>query len=62
MRFLFLLIVIANGALFLYGQGFFGTPPAEQGRDPRPLTQRNQAAVTLGTPIVPADQTQEPIR
>lgn len=53
MRFLLLLILIANGTLFLYGQGFFGTPPAEQGRNPHPLSQRNQAAVTLGTPIAP---------
>lgn len=58
MRFLLLLILLANGALFIYGQGFFGTPPAEQGRDPRPLSQRNQAAITLGTPLTsaPAEQ------
>lgn len=53
MRFLLLLILLANGALFIYGQGFFGTPPAEQGRDPRPLSQRNQTAITLGTPLTP---------
>lgn len=53
MRFLLLLILLANAALFIYGQGFFGTPPAEQGRDPRPLSQRNQAAITLGTPLTP---------
>jgi hypothetical protein len=51
MRFLLLLILLANAALFIYGQGFFGTPPAEQGRDPRPLSQRNQMAITLGTPL-----------
>lgn len=58
MRFLLLLILLANGALFIYGQGFFGTPPAEQGRDPRPLSQRNQAAITLGAPLssAPAEQ------
>lgn len=54
MRLLLLLILLANGALFIYGQGFFGTPPAEQGRDPRPLSQRNQAAITLGAPLTPA--------
>ena len=60
MRFLLLLTVIINGVLFLYGQGFFGTPPAEQGRDPHPLTQRNQAAVTLGAPIAVPDQPLNP--
>lgn len=59
MRFLLLLILIANGVLFIYGQGFFGTPPAEQGRDPRPLSQRNQAAITLGTPLTPSPAEQK---
>ncbi|MBV6272629.1 hypothetical protein KVP09_06825 [Alcaligenaceae bacterium CGII-47] len=54
MRLLLLLIVFANGVLFIYGQGFFGTPPAEQGRDPRPLSQRNQTAITLSAPLVAA--------
>ncbi len=54
MRFLLTLAVIANLALLAYGQGFFGPPPAEQGRTPRPLSQRNQQMLTLGAPIPPA--------
>ncbi|MFC4298736.1 MAG: hypothetical protein WBF84_15875 [Castellaniella sp.] len=54
MRFLLILAVIANLALLAYGQGFFGPPPAEQGRTPRPLSQRNQQMLTLGAPIPPA--------
>ena len=53
MRFLLTLAVIANLALLAYGQGFFGPPPAEQGRTPRPLSQRNQQALVLGAPIPP---------
>ncbi len=58
MRFLLTLAVIANLALLAYGQGFFGPPPAEQGRTPRPLSQRNQQALILGVPI-PPDITQQ---
>ncbi|MGB3276951.1 MAG: hypothetical protein WBA82_12240 [Castellaniella sp.] len=54
MRFLLILAVIANLALLAYGQGFFGPPPSEQGRTPRPLSQRNQQMLTLGAPIPPA--------
>lgn len=50
MRFIFLLIVIANVVLLAYGQGFFGTPPAEQGREPHHLNERNQQAVIPGEP------------
>jgi len=53
MRFLLSLAVVANLALLAYGQGFFGPPPAEQGREPRPLSQRNQQSLTLGTPLPP---------
>lgn len=55
MRFLFLVVFIANVAVLAYGQGFFGTPPSEQGREPRQLSQRNQLSVTLGEPLA-ADQ------
>lgn len=48
MRAIFLLVVILNLAVLAYGMGFFGTPPAEQGRDPRMLMQRNQHAVVPG--------------
>lgn len=58
MRFLLSLAVVANVALLAYGQGFFGPPPAEQGREPRPLSQRNQQALTLGTPLPPEITTQ----
>ncbi len=54
MRFLLTLAVIANLALLAYGQGFFGLPPAEQGRTPRPLSQRNQQVLILSAPIPPA--------
>ena len=54
MRFLLTLAVIANLALLAYGQGFFGPPPAGQGRTPRPLSQRNQQVLILGAPIPPA--------
>ncbi|MFV0283507.1 MAG: hypothetical protein ACK5JE_06935 [Castellaniella sp.] len=54
MRFLLTLAFIANLALLAYGQGFFGPPPAEQGRTPRPLSERNQQTLTLGAPLPPA--------
>jgi hypothetical protein len=51
MRFLFLLVLVANVALLAYGQGFFGVPPNEQGRQPRTLQENHQAAISLGTPL-----------
>lgn len=54
MRLLFILILVANVALLAFGQGFFGTPPSEQGREPRQFAQRNQDAIQLGTPAHPA--------
>ncbi|WP_322995969.1 hypothetical protein [Castellaniella sp.] len=53
MRFLLTLAVIANLALLAYGQGFFGPPPAEEGRTPRPLSQRSQQALVPGIPLPP---------
>ncbi|WP_322998741.1 hypothetical protein [Castellaniella sp.] len=53
MRFLLTLAVVANLALLAYGQGFFGPPPAEQGRTPRPLSQRGQQALVPSAPIPP---------
>ncbi|WP_180984173.1 hypothetical protein [Castellaniella caeni] len=53
MRFLLTLAVVANLALLAYGQGFFGPPPAEQGRTPRPLSQRNQQMLTLAPALPP---------
>lgn len=50
MRFAFLLVLIANVVLLAYGQGFFGTPPAEQGRAHAVLDQRNEQAIIPGEP------------
>ncbi len=50
MRFVFLIILVANVAALAYGQGFFGVPPSEEGRAPRQLSERNQQAITLGSP------------
>ncbi|SHH44064.1 hypothetical protein [Pollutimonas bauzanensis] len=51
MRFLFLIVLMLNVALLAYGQGFFGTPPSERGREPRQLSERNQHTITLGAPL-----------
>lgn len=59
MRFLFVVVLLANAAAFGLGVGLFGTPPAETGRDPRLLTERNELAVRLGTPDT---QLREPAR
>ncbi len=63
MRFIFMLIVVINVALLAYGQGFFGTPPAEQGRVSQVLMQRNAHLVVPGAPLTPgaaqADGAQE---
>ena len=58
MRFLFLVVLLANVAVLAYGQGFMGTPPSEQGRTPRLLSERNQHVVKLGEPklVVPIRQ------
>jgi hypothetical protein len=54
MRLLFFLIVLVNIVVLAYGQGFFGAPPSERGREPRMLMmQRNPEAVTLGAPLTP---------
>ncbi len=50
MRYLFLLLVLANVAVFAFGQGLFGLPPSDAGREPRPLAQRNQHLVELSPP------------
>lgn len=53
MRLLFILILLANVVILAFGQGFFGTPPSEQGREPRQFSQRNQDAIQLGAPTHP---------
>ncbi|HLV27835.1 MAG TPA: hypothetical protein VKY60_01790 [Burkholderiaceae bacterium] len=50
MRFLFILVLLANVAVLAYGQGFMGPPPADEGRTPRMLSERNQHIVQLGEP------------
>lgn len=52
MRVVFFTALIVNIALLAWGQGFFGTPPSEQGREPRFLNERNQQAITIGSPKV----------
>lgn len=52
MRVLFLVVVLANLGVLALGQGMFGTPPNEQGREARILSERNQQAVQLGEPRV----------
>jgi len=49
MRNLFLLILVLNAVIFAIGQGWLGTPPAEQGRDPARLQQQiNAQAAQVG--------------
>lgn len=50
MRIVFLIVLVANVILLAYGQGFFGTPPSEQGRMHSILDQRNEQAVIPGAP------------
>ncbi len=51
MRVVFFIVLVANIGLLAWGQGFFGTPPSEQGRDPHFLTERNQQAISLKPPL-----------
>lgn len=49
MRILFVLIVLANVVLYSIGQGWLGTSPSEEGRDPGRFKQElNADKVTLG--------------
>lgn len=48
MRLLFIAVLLANVALLAFGQGFMGTPPSEEGRTPRLLSERNQHVVQFG--------------
>lgn len=50
MRVVFFIALLVNIALLAWGQGFFGTPPSEEGREPRFLNERNQQAITIGSP------------
>jgi len=46
-RFLFLLLLALNLGLYAFGEGLFGTPPAERGRDAQVLPERNTQALSL---------------
>lgn len=47
MRFVFLLVLALNLGVFAFGQGLFGPPPSERGRDARILAERNAQALSL---------------
>ncbi|MEI2415789.1 hypothetical protein V8Z80_06355 [Orrella sp. JC864] len=48
MRVLFVLVMLANAAVFAIGRGWLGIPPAETGRDPAQLARQfNAEAVRL---------------
>lgn len=48
MKLLFVFVLLLNVGLLGWSQGFFGTPPADQGREFRMLLERNEQAVVLG--------------
>jgi len=51
MRTLFILILLANVLVFGIGQGWFGLPPSEEGRDPaRRAQELNVDKVVVGAP------------
>lgn len=52
MRFLIVFILIANIALFAFGQGYFGPEPADQGRTLRQFSERMQQQLIIGDPII----------
>lgn len=58
MRFLFLLIVIANIAVFALGQGVFGQAPYYQGLQTNQPKEINAQTVRLGQPGTPAKAAQ----
>lgn len=59
MRFLFLLIVIANIAAFALGKGFFSQAPYYQGLQANQPQEINAQAVRLGQPQTPAQAVQQ---
>jgi hypothetical protein len=52
MKFIFISLVVINVAMFGLGQGWFGTPRAEAGRNPAMLQQQLNAAQLTVTPAV----------
>ena len=59
-RFLFLLIVVLNLALFAFGQGVFGQPPSNEGRSTRVMFERNAEALELGEPAYDMPEASSP--
>lgn len=59
MRFLFLLIVIANLAAFALSRGVFGQAPFYQGLQANQPQEINAQAVKLGQPDSPAQAAQK---
>ena len=51
MRSLFLILLLANLAVAAYGEGMFGPPPSEQGRESRRLSERQQHSIAIGEPL-----------
>ena len=50
-RILFFVLLLCVGGVYSLGQGWLGTPPSEEGRQPLKATQEVQAdAVTLLPP------------
>jgi len=52
MKFIFISLVVINVAMFGLGQGWFGTPRAEAGRNPAMLQQQLNATQLTVTPAV----------
>lgn len=51
MRILVLLALFFNLFLLAYGQGFFGTPPADLGTSPTPKPFFNHANIHIDTSV-----------
>lgn len=52
MRFLIVFTLIANIALFVFGQGYLGAIPVDTGRSHKQFTQHLQQLLVIGTPTV----------
>lgn len=52
MRFFIVFTLIANIALFAFGQGYLGSLPADQGRSYRQFSQHMQQLLVIGKPTV----------
>lgn len=52
MRFLIVFTLIANIAVFAFGQGYLGSIPVDEGRSNRQFSQHMQQLLVIGTPTV----------